>query len=182
MLLPELAQQVARPLDRTRHQLRKERHEERKDAQVLLRLDPAVVHVDRVAHRLEGIEGDTHGQQQLEGGRRVAHPHQIGQIRGSAVEEVVVLEGEENTQVGEQAQPQPGLAPLPLLLRVAVHHDATGVVDQGGDDQDDGVVHPPEHIEGVAGNKQQEPTEAVRQQEVEPNHGRKEQQELEGIE
>ena len=46
------------------HQLWEERHEQRKLKEVLLRLTGAPVHIHHIAHGLEHIEGDAHGQSQ----------------------------------------------------------------------------------------------------------------------
>ena len=64
-----LGQQVFRTLDGSRHELREERHEQRVAQQVLLRLRVAAVHVDDVAQRLERVERDADGQQQVERAR-----------------------------------------------------------------------------------------------------------------
>ncbi|WP_241738943.1 hypothetical protein [Pontibacter beigongshangensis] len=182
MFLAELCEQVFCPFDGPGHQLWEEGDEEGEDARVALGPDAAVVDVDGVAHGLEGVEGDAHGQQQPEGGGGVVQAQQAGQVTGGRAEEVQVLEGEEDAQVGDEAEPEPGLAPVPLLVGVAAHHAAAGVVDEGGEGQQQGVVHAPAHVEGVAGRQQQGPAEAVGQQVVEQHHGREEDQELEGVE
>ena len=58
----ELRQEVVGALDRPGHQLGEERDERQEAHEAALRLDHAVVGVDRVAHRLERVEGDADGQ------------------------------------------------------------------------------------------------------------------------
>ena len=65
---------------------------------------------------------------------------------------------------------------------MTAHHQAAHIVNECGDNEDDGVVHPPEHVEGVAGNQEEYPSEAVRQEEKESHHRREEDEELKGVE
>ena len=58
----QLRHQVPGPLDRPRHQLREERHKQRKAQKVLLRASLAPVNIQHAGNRLEGIKGNAHGQ------------------------------------------------------------------------------------------------------------------------
>ena len=60
----DLRQQVGRAHDRTGHQVREERDERRDVDEPRPRRRVAAIHVDRVAHRLEGVERDAGRQRQ----------------------------------------------------------------------------------------------------------------------
>ena len=61
-----LGQQIFRALDGSRHELGEEGHEQRVAQQIALGLRVAAVHVDDVAQRLERVERNADGQQQVQ--------------------------------------------------------------------------------------------------------------------
>ena len=65
-LLKHLGQQVGCTLDGTRHQLREKTDEREEGHHIACRLNPAGIYVNRIAQSLEGIEADTHRQDDVE--------------------------------------------------------------------------------------------------------------------
>jgi hypothetical protein len=104
----ELRQELARPDDRTGHQVREERQVDG-EVQGLGRLDDAAVHVHHVGQRLEGEEADPDRQRDLEQRQRHRQADARQGRRHRRHEEAVVLEPAEHHQVaGDRGADQPG--------------------------------------------------------------------------
>ena len=62
----KLGEQIARPLDRARHELGEQGDEACEPHEAPLHLEPAPVYVDGVAHGLEGVKRDPDGEERLQ--------------------------------------------------------------------------------------------------------------------
>ena len=152
VLLVKLAQQVGGALDGARHQLREERDEERIDEEVLFRLGRPAVHVDGVTQRLEDVEGDAHGQEDVE--LRNGHPQAEGaeKARHALCRPVEILEKKQYRKVDDERGHQERLLPLSIFL------DAQGcqVGHRGAGQQQQDIDRLPAHVEIVAGCQQEQ--------------------------
>ena len=86
------------------HHLREEAQEQSQAEEVVVGLNLAPVHVNQVGHSLEGVEGDSDGEQ--EGGHRKNGGHVEEAQQGISIteEKVAVLEGEEQADVNDHRQ------------------------------------------------------------------------------
>ena len=96
----------------------------------------SAVHVDGVAHGLEGIEGDTDGQMDAQ------HRHE-GQAHGlqRTGQEVPVLEEQQQSQVKDDGRGhrQPGSFVIAFVL-ATLHQHTVGIVDGGGQEHDGHIL------------------------------------------
>jgi len=101
----DLRDQLGRPDDRARHEVREEReiHSELLERR---RLEVAAVRVDDVADRHEREEGDTDRQDDRLQRERQVHSDVRGEVVSRGDEEVVVLEVAEQAQVAGQREDQ----------------------------------------------------------------------------
>ena len=171
----QLGQEVDRSHNRAGDQLREEGNEEGEIHEVTCRAGFSPVDVDRVAHALEGVEGDSHRQQKLMDGQMEA------QIFGQAVaEEVVVLEDRQDAEIGAQAEDQEEFSPS---LGLGFFDPPCGeVVDQGGSGDQQGVTRVPAAVKKIAGDQQDPPSGRDRRQAVQNHHRAEENQEGVGME
>ena len=97
----DLRQEVGGADNRAGHQPGEESDEQREVEQAAARDEGAAVDVEGVAHRLEGEEGDTHGENDIE----VRHVEAQGSQShvGRPGEEVVVLEETQQAEVEDRA-------------------------------------------------------------------------------
>jgi len=127
----ELGQQLARPHDRARHQLREEGDVEGEVAQTAGGALAPPVDLERVAHGLEGVEGDADGQRDVEEGGQGRVGVQIEEGDPAAREEGAVLEEAEQAEVardaGRQQQASSKRAPR------ALQQDADAEVEPRGE-------------------------------------------------
>src|SRR5687768_5455616 len=147
MALAELVQKVLRPLDRARDELREKHHVESVDAEVTLGSLPALVHFDRVRHRLERVKRQADWEDYREE-RKVVRPvkHLRYRVR-VGTEEVEVLEDSEHSDVRNDARDEPGLS-FPALR---VLDDYAGhIVDRDREKQDQDVDRDERHVEVAA--------------------------------
>ena len=179
-----LGQQVFRTLDGSRHELREERHEQRVAQQVLLRLRVAAVHVDDVAQRLERVERDADGQQQVQraGGADGRKDH------------VAVFEHGQDGQVEHDAEREDG-----AVFRRALGADGNaqvvwGLVGRAGQRQaahvgrqracghQRGILDVPRHIKNVAAGQKPGYAQFLRYNKIHGAHGREEEHKLYRVE
>lgn len=99
----------------------------------------------------------------------------MGQI---FVEEVVVFEKSEDSDVGYQAHKEKLLPPFPLGFR---NVNACIVIDNYGEKEDQNVDRLKHHVEIAAGDEQQKPPEPVRQQEIQSRYQDEEENEMDGV-
>lgn len=100
----QLGQQVTGALDGSRHQLREKGDKQSVVPQVSLGPDGAPIDVKGVGHGLEHIEGDAHGQQQMEAGKAALHPEQLQQGEHAPQGKVHVFEEEQDAQAHHRIQ------------------------------------------------------------------------------
>lgn len=128
-----------------RHELGKEGDEEREFDEVAARFHLPLIDVDRVAQRLEGIEGDADREEDVErdradlkAGAREKEVDVIG-------EEIEVLEAAEHPQIREEARDEKEL----LAPGMPDHPQAAEIIDhrRGGDqDAEPGVDVPVKQV------------------------------------
>jgi len=106
----ELRQQVARPLDRARDELREERHEGEEGHDVAGRPQLPAVDIEGVAERLESVEADADREDDLQAAHVGPHPEHAQQVGGRVHEEAVVLEDREDAEVAYDADREEDLA------------------------------------------------------------------------
>ncbi|WP_223276178.1 hypothetical protein [Sphingomonas daechungensis] len=115
----ELGHQLGRPHDRTRDQVREEGHEQRIIQEVLRRLRPPEVDVQRVGQGREGVEADPDRQDDVPLRRLVIDADRRREHDEILEQELAVLEIAEHADVHDHRDDHPHLA-RPLLLRA--HH------------------------------------------------------------
>ena len=120
----EPRQQLLRPFDRPRHQLREIGHKQRKIKKVMLRLHFPPVHIDGVAEGLERVERDAHRQNDVQHRRGERDRHRSAERRERRAEEIEILEKEQQPQIHRQTDRQKEL----LLLCSPLHAEGTEVV------------------------------------------------------
>jgi hypothetical protein len=103
----ELRNQVSRADDGTRHELREERHEETEVEQRRRGPRPPQIHIQRIRHRLEGVERDADRQDDVPT-RRLPFDADRGHQRNPVLEqELAVLEVAKDAEIGQDARRQP---------------------------------------------------------------------------
>ena len=150
----DLRQELGRAHDRAGDELREEGDVEAEADEAAARLEPPAVDVDRVAERLERVEADADGQQDVEDGRIELHPEQREDVPRRGAEEVEVLEDAEEAEVAAEADQQPSLLAR-LRLRAGDLEAGREVEERGEEDQPD-VGRVPRHVEGAAGEEEEE--------------------------
>lgn len=87
------------PFDGSCDELREERYEHRETQQVIRWLKLLPVDVDRVRHRLEGVEADTDWQDDIEGRNVGIEPYSAQQVGGRVNKEPEVFEETQDADV-----------------------------------------------------------------------------------
>ena len=132
--LEDLRQENSGPDDRTRDQLRKKGNEKRQIEKAADRREPPPIDIDGVTHRLESVERDAVGQDDLQRVQGAMQAEPAEEARAAGNEEVEIFEEAENPEVHHQADHEP--AP------------AAGDRLSAADTETDGVIHArgaPEH-------------------------------------
>ena len=146
-LLVELRHELVGTDDGTRHQLREETDIEAEIQDIAHILRPALIHIHHIADILEGIERDTHGQENL-GGIKIGGARQLVAPLRQPVDNLVLAADDSVVGVGEeigvfevkqnqQTDHHPdNHSPFPhtLTLRMA-HYQAQRIVQQSVEDQ-----------------------------------------------
>ena len=147
----QLCQEVTGPHDRTGHQLGEEADEQGEVEEFVRRLQDATVYVERIRHRLEGVEADAHREDDPQWSRRDVQPQVAEQVHEGLHEEVGVLEEAQHPEVRAQAAPQVEAATAPVGC--GVYCPAGHEVHDGGDpdEREEPPVPPP--VEGIAGQQ-----------------------------
>ncbi len=117
-------------LDRARHELRKEGHEEREVEEAVGGAEATAIDVDRVAHRLERVERDPDREHHVEMPVRGRNAEVPEKLLEASDEEVEVLEEPEHAEVHDEARHERSAAPGSLGKRRETP------VARGGDDAD----------------------------------------------
>ena len=148
----ELREQALGPHDRPGDELREEGHVEREVEQVVGRPVAPPVDLERVAHRLERVEGDADGQRDVEPRPQRRFRGQQREVRQTAGEEGAVLEVAEQAEVARDAREHEE-APAPHRGR-AREPPRHRVVEQGRERDEAAEERIPRHVERVAGDEQ----------------------------
>ena len=106
----DLRQEATAAFDWTGDQLREEGDVEREVQGVLGRLRVSPVDVDGVAHRLEGVEGDTDRKDEAQRGHGPLDAHHQKQVVEALDEKIEVLEEREDREVADDRDRRPPLA------------------------------------------------------------------------
>ena len=179
VLQVQLGQDVLGPLDGPGHQLGKEEHVDGVDAQVTLCRALSPVDVDGIGKRLEGMEREPDGQDEIEAGDAPLQAQRLDDPLQVVAEEIQVLEGPEQAQVGHQAHQQD---PLPHPPRRALQGQARRVVDGDERQQEHDVLRDEGHVEVAAGQEQQHPAPPLGDVEVQEDDDGEEVQEMDRVE
>ena len=122
LLLVQLPQQVARPLDGTRNQLREKHDIQRVITKMPLRLLVVAIHLDDIAHALEGMERQANGQDNMrhEMGLHAQRGTKLVQIGG---QEVQVLENQQHRERTHDADDKESLL-FSGLVGITLHQQS----------------------------------------------------------
>ena len=174
----EPRQQLLRPFDRPRHQLREIGHKQRKIKKVMLRLHFPPVHIDGVAEGLERVERDAHRQNDIQHRRGKRDRHRSAERRERRAEEIEILEEKQQPQIHRQTDRQKEL----LLLCSPLHAEGTEVVHRRRIQDQHDEFRLPTHVKIIACRQQEVFPPPVRQGPVEQEYHRKKHQKLQGVE
>ena len=153
--------------DRTRDQLREQGYIGTEGDNVLLHRRIAAIYVDRVGHRLEGVEADADRQGDLQ-----ARDVQERQIAERIGEESRVFEETQKTEVDAYRQDEEDLRLLLVRLAVFVDEVAAGIVDDGGKDHQGDIYRLAPAVENEVDDKEQEVAPFARTYVIEYQHDR----------
>jgi len=104
---------MAGPLDRPRHQLRKQRNKRRIPDKTRLLLDPAPVEIDGITHRLKHKKRDAHRQQHVRRRYGVRNVHRRQQRIYIIYDERAILEKAQQPQIVQDTQRKKKRLPPP---------------------------------------------------------------------
>ena len=140
----------------------------------------AAVDVDDVAHGLERVERDAHGQDDAQQRQRGVEPQRFQQDGQAVREEVEILEEAEDAEVEDGAGGDPALAGAE---RGGAGEGLPDPVIRGRRERQQEQEAPiPGAVEQIAGGEQQAVLAAVRQKQVEQEDGREEDEECQAVE
>src|SRR3984957_13091741 len=135
---------------------------------------PAAIDFDGVGHRLERVERETYGKNDVE-----AVDRPVGQPGDVCDREVCVLEKAKHADVRTDARHQPkGTPPAFCTLNQNPRH----IVDQNGPDKNEEVYRDEAAVEVDARQQQPKPPELYGKEEDPRGDNGKEESELEGVE
>ena len=176
----DLGQEVTRPLDGTRDQLRKEGYKQREIQKAAGRLQTSLIDVDGVTHRLERIERDADRQQHRQHEPRRLETRRRQQRRQILREEIEVFEKPQDPQIAGDTQPQPKL-PLRVAFR-AVDNPPASEIEQRRENNQAKKPPVPEAVKEVACHQQQAVLQALAEAKVQPENDQEEDAKLDGVE
>ena len=180
--LSELRQQVRRPLDRARNELREETDESEEPDDIAGRFQLSTIDVNGIAERLEGVETDADGEDYLEQQPFClpAEEH----VRKGRDEEIIILENAQDKQVEDDIDRIDRLGfsrCLPVLVNKKARSETTG---RGECNQEKEPPVPPS-IEDVGHHYDEEILQLkvlLEDEPIEQKHYRQEDGELYGVE
>ena len=175
----ELREQMGGALDWPSDQLRKEGDVERKVAQMFFRGTATAVDINGIAEGLEGIEGDTDGEEEFDIAEPTLDPHLRRNSLCRFDEEVEVFEDKKHAKVHDQADAEE--QPSASRRLDAPEGECHEVVHKSGDPNQCQIFHFPTAIKEVTGQKKPGPTKTERKQEQNHNHQRKEECEMDRV-
>ena len=164
VLRPELRQQMVDALDGACDELGEVADEESVIAEMSLRLVVPSIHVDDVGERLEGVERDAHGKENIQRHRGNMHREQVEQVNHAAEQKLEILKEEKDAETHDEGEDEQKFFDR-LILRF-FHEDGSQVRDErrSHDQKDEGGV--PAHVEIIACRKQNDPSKFMGHEEV----------------
>ena len=138
------------------------------------------VHIDGVAHGLEGIERNTHGQDQPQLRDLVGKPRGSANGVDGACKKVKVFEGEQQSQIAENADQKQQLH-QGAIAAVRFHAQAAAIIQHRGNQQQHDQRGIGVHVEEIGGRQKPVFPVFVGQQPVDGHHNGKEDQKNTGI-
>src|SRR3989344_7007737 len=179
MLLTELMQEILRPLDRSGDQLGEEHDVERIDTEVPFRLLYPPIHLDGVAHSLEGVEGESDGKDDGKCLDRVVPVEELRQSVQICAEEIEVLEESKKTDVSDDGEDEEPLPPLSLALGDVY---PCKIVDDDGRGQDENIGRYEGHVKDATGEEEECPSDTMGEKKIQRRDDGETDEELEGVE
>ncbi len=163
-LMGHLGKQVGGPFNRPGHQLGEQGNKEGIIQKALGRDQLSAIHVDGVAHGLEGIERDAHRQDNVEVKVSRTEPHRHQQGFRAAHKEIEVFKEPEDAEVDHHADGEEGLSGP--LFRMAVNGLRHKKVHRGrnGDERQKAPI--PASIKEIARSQKQQVLSAMWQQHI----------------
>ena len=135
----------------------------------------APIHLDRVAHRLEGVKRKAYRKDNAHVGDGIA-PTQPAEDRGEViVEEIEVLEEAQEAAIGDQAHQQHRLAPAALG---SFNQQPGRIIHQDEEQDDENVGRDKGHVEDATGHNKKVNAFAATQQKKQGRHDGEEDQEF----
>ena len=157
--LPQLRDQVCRPFDGPREDLRKESDVKRKDARVAFGLHAVVVHVQRVANELEDVERDPNRHQQVERLRRAPGGERSRDVDPRLPKEIEVFEEHEGAERHADIDREQEAAPRAGRAR---HRRRDEIHDRAEQDENAEDVDAERAVEPIARGEERDPAEPAR--------------------
>ena len=171
-----LRQKLDRPHDRTRGELREERHEEGVIEEAPHGLDLPAIHVHRVADALKRVEADADRQEDFPGAVVDARAAKLREGHCVIEGEHRVLEREEQPEVRGNAQEEPPLSGA--LASASLDPQCREVIDDRAGDDDPEILRAEPRVKEPASREEDAVfVRAPPEQVVEHQHGRKENEE-----
>ena len=180
MICLKLGKQIVGTLDRSRNELREEGNEERVPTEVLFRLDLAAINVDNVGKRLEGIEGDTDGEDELKRDEIRFSAEEIPDGNGGIRKEVEILEEKQNAERRDERHGKPEF--LSALTFRFLNDNGADEGNRCREENEEDQRRIPIHIEEIACGKERGPLAAFRQNEIQKQDQRIKNQKFKRIE
>ena len=170
--LGELRHELGGTHDGAGDQVREEGHEQGVIEQVPRRCRPPQVHVERVRHGREGIEGNADRQDDVVVRGVVGDAHRAHERTEIVEQELAVLEVAEHAEIGDHREQHPG---VPGRGAARLHEPLCRVpVDDGRNPQQYHERRVPRRVEEVAGKQEIDFLRGPRQrQRVQPEHAAK---------
>ena len=162
MFLPELGQQVARPLDRPRNQLGEKADIQRIIAQMPFCRQVASIDINNIAQRLKGIKADPHRKHQLECRKREGKSRKAQQAAQAFGGKIIIFEEKQH----REAEPHPNADnhPTGCLSPEPAEDEARRPADQNREEDQQDQLRIPAHIKIKAEDKQYRPPHPMGQQ------------------
>ena len=166
----DLAEQIARPLDRPRYKLREEGYKQGIIDDIFLGGNGSPVYIQRITQRLEGIKGNAYGQQQVEMHSARADAKPAAHCRDRIQYKVSIFKQRKDTEIADERK---GNDCLPPSVGICfLNHDPAEVRDDGRQTDQHGIFRIPAHVKPVAGNEQPHRPEAPGNDKQNQHHNR----------
>jgi len=176
----ELREQIVGTFDRTRNELRKEGNEKRIPTEMAFRFDIAAVNVNNVRKRLERIEGNADGKNQFERNEICFSAEKIPKGNGRIRKEVEIFEEKQNAERRDERDGKPEF--FAAFIFRFFNDDGADVRNGRCEKNQNDQRRIPDSVENITCGKKQGPLELLRQNEIQKENERIEDQKFNGIE